>query len=446
MTMSKAARVAALMVGGSLLVATPALSQEGSYSQPRPQPATQPEARPNQPEAQPTQPQPERRYSLSRAEQAAINPLIQANAVAAAAGQGADWAPVRALLPAAQAAAQGNDAKYLVARVELSIAVGTNDIGAQERAIATLLASPSTLPNEAATYRGLQDNILNRRAETAFAANDFATAERIYRQLLQANPNDQRLRNNLRIIQERSGNTAGALQSLMQEIQAAEAGGGRASEDLYQRAWRIPAGANRRTEAWTGLQRLLRHYPSPANWRLAMDFARQSAGQDSDLLLDIYRFARVANLVQSNEYPGFVQNLYDAGLPGETKAVIDAAGGTVALPDFARIVRVTNDRINQDRSGLAGEIRDARSAATGRNARRVADALFGYGRYAEAVELYRLALTKGGEDPNLVNTRLGATLASAGQRAEAETALRAVTGPRAEVAALWLAWLARNQG
>ena len=56
------------------------------------------------------------------------------------------------------------------------------------------------------------------------------------------------------------------------------------------------------------------------------------------------------------------------------------------------------------------------------------------------------ALQKGGEDANLVNTRLGAALALAGRRAEAEAAFRAVTGPRADLAGFWLAWLARRPG
>jgi hypothetical protein len=34
----------------------------------------------------------------------------------------------------------------------------------------------------------------------------------------------------------------------------------------------------------------------------------------------------------------------------------------------------------------------------------------------------------------------------AGQKAQAETALRAVTGTRAELAGLWLAWLNRRGG
>ena len=72
---------------------------------------------------------------------------------------------------------------------------------------------------------------------------------------------------------------------------------------------------------------------------------------------------------------------------------------------------------------------------------RLGDAYFGYREFAPAIELYRAALQKGGQDANLVNTRLGAALALAGQRAEAEAAFRAVTGPRAELAQFWLLWL-----
>jgi hypothetical protein len=57
-----------------------------------------------------------------------------------------------------------------------------------------------------------------------------------------------------------------------------------------------------------------------------------------------------------------------------------------------------------------------------------------------------VAATKTGEDRNLLNLRLGASLAMAGQRAEAETALRAVSGESSDLAKLWLAWLARRQG
>ena len=41
-----------------------------------------------------------------------------------------------------------------------------------------------------------------------------------------------------------------------------------------------------------------------------------------------------------------------------------------------------------------------------------------------------------------MNLRLGEALAMGGQRAEAETALRAVSGPRQAIAAYWLLFLA----
>jgi hypothetical protein len=47
-------------------------------------------------------------------------------------------------------------------------------------------------------------------------------------------------------------------------------------------------------------------------------------------------------------------------------------------------------------------------------------------------------------DANAVNTRLGMALALAGQKAEAETAFRAISGPRSELANLLLVWLSQR--
>lgn len=439
MTIYKAARVAALMAGGSLLLAaTPGLAQRA----PRPNQQAQPAQ--GQSEQAPAQ----RQFNLSRGEQAAVAPLLtaaDAALTAAQQGQAPNWAAVQALLPAAQVAAKGADARYLVARVQYQIASGTNNIAAQEQAANALLANSATPADEAARLRAALGVIVNRRAEVAFETKDYATAERLYSQLLQATPTDQRLIENLRIVRARLADA-----TAVQQIQSAEAGGQRASEDVYRRALTNARAAGRRPEALTGLGRLVRAYPTAANWRTAVDFVRELPGDDPQLLLDIYRFAQTAKVIQPAEYLVVAQTLDQTGLPGETKAVIDAGIAAGALQasqaDVARLLGVTNRRIAEDRAGLPSQIQQARSAANGRQARIAADVLFGYGRHAEAAELYRLALSKGGEDPNLVNTRLGASLALAGQQAEAQAALRAVTGPRAELAALWLAWLERSPG
>lgn len=449
MTILKTARFAALMAGGSLLLAaTPSLAQGTRPTQRQPQAPAQAAAQ--TPQMQLLQ---QRFNALTRGERPAFTTLITA-AVAAtqakATGQTPNWAAVQSALPAAQAVAKSNEAKFFIAQIQLELALGSNNVAGQEAALAALLANPILTPAEQTANRGAQAILLNKRAEVAFNASDFAGAERIYRQLLQNSPNDPRLLNNLRIVQERQGNTAGALQGIEQQIQAAEASGQRAPEALYQRGWQTPYRAGRRAEALSAIQRLIKAYPTAANWRTAFEVVREPVGQDTQLLLDTYRFARAANVVKADEYEALARSLDQAGLPGETKAVIDAGVAAGALRSsnsaIAGLLGVTNRRIGEDRTGLPGQIQQARSAAGGRQARIAADVLYGYGRYGEAAELYRLALSKGGEDANLLNTRLGATLALAGQRAEAETALRAVTGARAELAALWLAWLNRRQG
>lgn len=98
-------------------------------------------------------------------------------------------------------------------------------------------------------------------------------------------------------------------------------------------------------------------------------------------------------------------------------------------------------KIAEDRAALPGLDARARSGGNGQLALRLAEGYFGHGDYAKAAEFYRLAVQKGGIDANLANTRLGIALALAGQRAEAETALKAVTGPRQEIASYWLLWL-----
>jgi hypothetical protein len=146
----------------------------------------------------------------------------------------------------------------------------------------------------------------------------------------------------------------------------------------------------------------------------------------------------------------YAEIVHQSALSGEAKAVLDEgiSRGALRAQDgtVAQLLATATRRMGEDRTGLDAQIAQARSAPTGRLARAVGDALYGYGRHGEAAELYRIALGKPGEDRNLLNLRLGAALALAGNRAEAETAFRAVSGDGAGLAQLWLAWLARRTG
>jgi len=395
--------------------------------------------------AQPAQP-PQRQFNLSRAERNALAPLIAAHTAAidaTTAGTPPDWAAVEAALPAAVAAAQGDDAKYLIARVQLALALTRNDQALQNAALDSLIANPSSPPEELGRY-------LNARAEGAFAANDFAMAERLYQRLLQISPGDQRVVNNLAIVRRRMGNVAGAVDTLLQTIAAQEAANQVADESLYRRARDI-AYADRDRRAAEFAVRLARNYPTPANWRDAIRIYREISNPSAALTLDAMRLARAAGALQGQaDYYSYAEILHQSALAGEAKAVLDegVARGAIQSQNtaVAQMLATANRRIAEDRTGLTAQIAQARAAPTGRLARAIADTLYGYGRFGEAAELYRAAMGKTGEDRNLLNLRLGAALAMAGNRAEAEAAFRAVQGDSAGVAQLWLAWLARRTG
>jgi hypothetical protein len=348
MKVSKAALIAAMMTGGSLALAAPAHAQQA-----QPQPAAQGQA------------QPQRNLTLSRAEQTALAPL---NAALTA----RNWAQAQALLPAARAASRTPDAQYFVARAMWRIADGTQNRQLEAEALDALLAATATPQNERVIY-------LNRQAELAFAAEDFAKAERAFTQLLQITPTDTRIQNNLRIVQQRRGNTAGAQQTVFQSIQAAEASGGRAPQEMYLNALRLVYGERNRARSIEFATRLAQNYPTPANWRDAVRVYRQMAQPDDALTLDSLRFARAAGGIEgADEYGFYVTMLDQAALPGEAKAVIEegVARGVLRAnaPNVSRMLATANRRIAEDRAGLASQIREARNASTGRQARAVADA------------------------------------------------------------------------
>jgi hypothetical protein len=154
------------------------------------------------------------------------------------------------------------------------------------------------------------------------------------------------------------------------------------------------------------------------------------------------------SLAGERDYFDFANALNQGGYPAEAKAVLDA-GISRRMVDGARspfreLLQTANARLAADRADLPNSQRSALAAATGTPALRTGDAFLGHARYPEAIALYQAALQKGGVDANIVNTRLGIAYALSGQRPLAETAFRAVTGPRAEVAAFWLLWLSQR--
>lgn len=425
MRFSKAALAAMLAIGGSAtLVPTDPADAQRIREREREQQREQAE-QPQQQNALIPQ--------LNRAESDAIRPLYLAV-------QARDWAAANAALAAAQAGAQSAPARYLVGQLLLEIGRGTNDTAIQSRGVDAMLASGAT-PAE------VLPQLLAAQAGFAIQGSNFAAAEPPLTRLLEMNPGDVQRITQLAQVKLRLNKREDALALFQRAIAAGEAGGQRASEDLYRRGLAIAYEARMAQPALELSRTLIQAYPTPTNWRDALVIYRELGGVDAAMALDLRRLMRAAQaLASERDYVEFADELSRGGLPGEVKAVLEdgIARGVLRAnhPDVAQMLATANARVGEDRASLAGFRTRALAAATGRQARTTADAYYGYGQYREAAELYRAALEKGGEDANLVNLRLGAALALAGQRAEAEAAFRAVTGPRAQLANYWLIWLA----
>jgi tetratricopeptide (TPR) repeat protein len=408
------------------LIAGPAYAQYG----PQPQPQVQPPP-PQQPPASGQPAAPERQYNLNRAERAAIQPVIVAvNA--------ADWPTATTALVAAAEAARGNDAKYLVGQLRLQIGIGTSNREFQSQGVDEMIASGGALPRE---MRALYENQL----EFATAAGDTAKADRAMAALDALNPNDPARFVRQALIRVRANDTPGAIALYQRAIEAQQATGQAIPPEWRQQIAGLAYRA-RMPETTRYLREWLVAAPTPAIWHDTLIIYAELANADRPLKLDTYRLVRAAGAMSSeSDYVQLAEAANDAHAYGEVKAVLDeglARNLITTNQAYARErLQVTNTRIASDRTSLAGE---RTAALAGRDANavlRLAEAYYGYGEYGPAAELYRAALQKGAADTGLVNIRLGAALAMAGRRAEAETAFRAVTGTRADLAQLWLLWL-----
>lgn len=372
---------------------------------------------------------------LNREESAAILPLYQAV-------QASDWPTASGAVAAAQAGARTPAARYLVGQLLLQIGRGTQNQQMQAQAVEAMLASGGA-PAESVPL------LLTTQVEFAIRANNFAAAEAPLTRILEANPNDVTRILQLAEIKTRLNKAQEATALYQRALQASQASGQTPPEALYRRLLGTAYQARSAQSAAELSRTLLQAYPNPANWHDALVIYAELGNANSALKLDTYRLMRAAGaMTAERDFVDYGEAANEAHAYGEVKAVLEDGLRRNLITTNAAYARerigVVNGRIAGDRESLAGERAAAMRGSDATAPLRLADAYFGYGEYAPAAELYRAALQKGG-DANLLNTRLGAALALGGNRAEAETAFRAVTGPRAELAQFWLLWLSTRR-
>jgi tetratricopeptide (TPR) repeat protein len=424
MSMKSVSRIAlgvALVLGGASIVATaPADAQKKKKGEAAATPAAS-------------------TIVLTKEERAAMAPVQTAITAK-------DWATAQAGLPGAVAAATSPGGRYAIGRFQVEIGLGINNIGMQATGIDNMIASGQvTGPDLPPLYRN--------QAILANNAGNKAKAETAYAKVVELSPSDPDALISLAQVKVDLKKPAEAVQLISRAIELKRAAGQTVDQSWYKYALKLAFDGRSNPALREASQKLSRDlvtaYPTKENWRDSVLIFRDTNNLDAAADLDVLRFMRASgSLAGERDWYDLIDGLYKAGNYAEAKAVLDDGAAKKMIDPkkaaFAELVRLTNARMSGDRASLPGEESKAMAAATGVSALKIGDAFYGYGEHAKAIALYRAALTKGGVDANLVNTRLAMALLASGDRAGAEAIFRSLTGPRQNLGAFWLAWLARG--
>ena len=382
---------------------------------------------------------PERTFSLSKEERAALLPIQ--NAISAK-----DWTAAEAGLATAVGAAKNPDARYALGRFQLEIGVARNNIAMQRQGLENMIASGQAAAADLPViYRNLAVLANNAGAKTE--------AEAAFAKVVELAPYDPEALISLAQIKNDLKKPVDAVGLIMRAIDMKRAAGQQVDESWYKYALKLAFDGRRNPAMREPLQKLsgdlVAAYPTNENWRDAVLIYRDTNNLDAAADLDVLRFMRASGaLAGERDWYDLVDGLYRAGNYAEASAVLeDGAAKRMIDPKkaaFAELARLTAARLAGDRASLGGEEAKAMAAPDGALALRIADAFYGYGEHAKAIALYRAALRKGGVETNLVNTRLAMALLASGDRSGAQATLASLTGPRRQLGAFWLAWLARR--
>lgn len=200
---------------------------------------------------------------------------------------------------------------------------------------------------------------------------------------------------------------------------------------------------------WTEVGQLYRdrlnQQEGKEQWRSALVNYQSAAELEPQLQLDLYRL-QAANgaMASERDYQAYAQAAEKSGYYSEAKAIIEAGRSAGKLTPTqsvtSQLLKSVTPKATKEIAALPAQVKKAAASSTGKDALAVADSYFSLGQFPQAVEQYRLALSKGGVDAGRVNARMGVALARSGDLTNAQTTLAQVTGNWTAIAGFWSLW------
>ncbi len=352
------------------------------------------------------------------------------------------------------AAAQTNDELYVMQELryrQQSMMLAAQYAGNAAGATAAAAQLAPTLDKLLANPLTPQDSVKEyafERGRIAFQANDFRGALAYFQRARQAGSTETL--NDAFIIDAKIklGDFAGAAADAETLITRMKASGQKVPDSFYlvgiEHAYRSK---NAAAAASYELKRYA-DYPDPKNFHDALArLQNRSATLDLRQRLDVWRLMRASKtLADQKEYTIYAMDALDAGAAREAKSLVDEYRATRGAPD-AELAKAGADAATRLKTAdsLAKLEATAKGGSDMQAALTAANYHYQEGQFAKAVELYKLAQSRGAPDKDALLISLGAAQAQAGDKAGAQASFQAVTSsPRKEIAAYWLGWLAQS--
>jgi hypothetical protein len=381
--------------------------------------------------------------------------VLKAAQVAQPAIAAKDFATAEPALAQIDAAAKTDDDKYIGAALRYDLE--QQKLAAQQAANPnaplneTVLAGPlDVLIANPSTPADMRGRYTYRRGALAFNGKQYPVAVQYFQKAKALGYTNEDL--DLQIVKAKmeSGDVKNGLADLDASVTASTAAGKKAPEDYYRYAISKANGAKLKPETFAWLQKYAVAYPSPKTWRdVIVTFGLQQNGVvtlDETQKIDMFRLMRqTKSLADQNDYLEYADSVNRRGLPSEAQAVLKegmASGKIPASNTMAKTLLTDTATAIRNDGPLAGLEKKATTNADGKLAAGTADAYLGQDNYAKAIELYKVALSKGGVNADDVNLHLGIAQVKSGDKAGAAASFAAVkTTPRMEQAQLWTAWM-----
>jgi tetratricopeptide (TPR) repeat protein len=349
-----------------------------------------------------------------------------------------DFAAAKAQLPAAIAAVETADDRYLAGNLTFVLGNKLQEVALQRQGLELMLASGKATPAAAAEINYFL-------GEWAFEAREWSKARNHFQAALAGGYQGGNLEGMMAESYFQGGEADQGLAYLESRIEQRVRAGQEVPEGWLRRGLLVAYEARNVEQAGKWSAMLVGRNPTAENWLQTFQVVDALHTFDPQARLDLLRLLALTNsLGDRRNFVNYIEAADPRIMATEVGRVLDAGvrAGVFSSTDeyYADVKRMVDERAPGERADAAGYAREARSASSGRPAQNAGELFLALQSFAEAEEMFALALEKGGIDRDAVLTRLGMAQVQQGKLNEARATFGQVSGARTAVARMWAAY------